>query len=146
MTSQRIILSRGVIQFFNPSLTNSQIIHNLTKTIHLDGFQVETISIFENPMAAVVQLLPTQTQESFFKRRSALPPTIRIMLDISDLDSPHNLNKLSYKIECFANPKNKEWSILSLIADTLSQQLIANLKLVENQKTQRQYPHLVLLT
>ena len=150
MLSKPHILSRGIYRFENTTLGNPQIIHNITKNINLDGFQIESVAIFENPMRAIVHLAPTSKPISFIKKlwypklkSSTLEHNLTVRLNLTERDPHIKKHKLNFLIEANESLKPNYIPAISRYADKLSQNIINSLATIEESKKLGNYPRLV---
>jgi len=150
MSAQSFILNRGTLRFSHTHMTKSQIIHEISQNIRLDGFKVASIAIFEHPMSVVMHLTSASNRRTIMEKlwppaRASLGSneTLKLKLKLSDLETQPNLHQISFKIETSVNLKPKKLFIISRYADILSRNIAENIKGIEEKKRQPNYPRLV---
>jgi hypothetical protein len=147
MDLNTLIVARGDFYFARSVSSNSQILHYMTQNTRLEGYAVERISIFENPMMAIVQLSPLarhrMPKRHFLRPKSTpLDRSLIVTFRLPEEHQPENRQRISYRIECSADRKLKEWKRTSSISDRLSRNIMKSLKKLDAPKP-RSFPYLV---
>jgi len=154
MHPNSFILSRGIFRFSNTHLTNSQIMHKITKNIEPNGFQIASTTFLEHPNAAVVKLNGTIPKRSLRAKlfqpitKFSVPAhhTLVLSVKLSDLERQHNLHQLNYIITCDDIRLLSQFTYLNRSADRLTRNLIKSTKAIESLETMENrvlYPYTI---